>query len=126
LYNDDPLPKTDQVMTFTVGTGYEVRQISFPFSTDTKPTSIERATRSGLTGTATSNQIIKTYNYNYSNMSQQYGYGVSTTSLGLASGEYLSYAKASLGIVSGNLRSHDYHYDIYSLASMHLMGRLAS
>jgi hypothetical protein len=70
------------MMQFTVGTGYEVRQISFPFSTDVKPASIERATRSGLTGTATNNQIIKTYIFNVNNLVPwQYGYGVSIDSL---------------------------------------------
>jgi hypothetical protein len=66
-------------MQFTVGTGYEVRQISFPFFTNTKPAGIERATRSGLTGTATNNQIIRTYDS--ARPILQYGYGISTDSL---------------------------------------------
>ncbi|MDR2415911.1 MAG: hypothetical protein LBD75_04865 [Candidatus Peribacteria bacterium] len=95
MYNPDTLIKTNQVMQFTVNTGYEVRQISFPLTTNVAPAGIEWATRSGLTGTATGNHIIKTYNH--SAIGTNYGYGISTTSLGLASGEYLNYAKASIG-----------------------------
>jgi hypothetical protein len=123
MYNPDVLIKTNQVMSFTVSTGYEVRQISFPLTTNLAPTSIEWSTRSGLTGTAVGNKIIKTYN-NFTNGSY-YGYGISTTSLGLASGEYLNYAKAPLGSITQG-STHGYHYNYYIQSSMHLMGRLAS
>jgi hypothetical protein len=69
------------MVQFTVGTGYEVRQISFPFSRDTKPAGIERATQNGLTGTAIGNQIVKLYSYSAYGPSRQYGYGISTDSL---------------------------------------------
>ena len=112
-------------MQYTINTGYEVRQISFPFSTDIAPNTIERETRSGLTGTATSNQILKLYTY-ASTIPLQYGYGISTDSLGLANGEYLNYAKATLGTVAASQQSHDYHYNFYDQVTMHLMGRLAT
>jgi hypothetical protein len=123
MYNPDVFDKTNQVMSFTVGTGYEVRQISFPKTTNIAPTGIEWATRSGRTGTAIGNQIITTYNSSYNGT--YYGYGISTTSLGLASGEYLQYAKAPLGTITKGA-SHGYRYDHYTQASMHLIGRLAS
>jgi hypothetical protein len=62
MYNPDVVIKTNQVMEFTVETGYEVRQISFPLTTNIAPAYIQRATRSGFTGTAIGKQIIKTYN----------------------------------------------------------------
>ncbi|GHV25643.1 hypothetical protein FACS1894176_04640 [Bacteroidia bacterium] len=87
-------------MAFTVGTGYEVRQISFPRGTNTAPSYIEWATWSGLTGLAVGNEIIKTYNTSSDLGLAAYGYGVSTTSLGLPNGEYIKYAKAPLGDIS--------------------------
>ena len=124
MYNPDGVAKTDQVMEFRIGTGYEVRQVSFPFATNVAPATVERSTRSGITGTAVGNQIIKTYNTTYPDT--YYGRGISTASLGLASGEYLSYAKAPIGTFTQQGTSGNSHYSNYITSPMHVMGRLAS
>jgi hypothetical protein len=123
MYNPDVLIKTNQMMQFTVSTGYEVRQISFPLTTNTKPAKIERTTRSGLSGTAVGTQIFATYNS--ATNGTYYGYGISTDSLGLASGEYLKTAKAPIGSITQGA-PHGYHYNFYHQAPMHLIGRLTS
>ncbi|MDR0607304.1 MAG: hypothetical protein LBG52_02900 [Candidatus Peribacteria bacterium] len=48
-------------MSYTIGTGYEVIQVSFPTTNGSAPARYERETRSGLTGLATGNQIFETY-----------------------------------------------------------------
>jgi hypothetical protein len=89
--NNDPIAKTNQVMEYDIGTGYEVIQVSFPTTNGKPPAKYEWETRSGLTGTATGSQIFKTYSV-YSHQ----GYGISITSLGLPAGESFKYAKAYL------------------------------
>jgi hypothetical protein len=79
MYNPDVIVKTNQIMEFTIGTGYEVRQISFPRTTQVAPASIEWATRSGRTGTATGDKIM--YTYSNGTNGTYFGYGISTTSL---------------------------------------------
>jgi hypothetical protein len=62
-WNDSPQPKNNQVMQYTIGTGYEVIQVSFPTTNGTAPTNVVWETRNGLTGTATGSQIFKTNAY---------------------------------------------------------------
>jgi hypothetical protein len=78
-------------MEYSIGTGYEVIQVSFPTTNGKAPATYEWETQSGLTGLATGNQIFKTF----ANNSKQ-GYGISISSLGLPNGEYFKYAKAYL------------------------------
>jgi hypothetical protein len=59
MYNSSPLPKKNQVMEYTIGTGYEVIMIAFPTTNGQAPTNVIWETRSGLTGTASNTQIVK-------------------------------------------------------------------
>ncbi|MDR0606885.1 MAG: hypothetical protein LBG52_00680 [Candidatus Peribacteria bacterium] len=78
-------------MEYTIGTGYEVIQVGFPTTNGKAPSKYEWETRSGLTGTATGNQIFKTVVNN-----TKQGYAISISSLGLQKGEYFKYTKAYL------------------------------
>jgi hypothetical protein len=57
------VPKTNQVMEYAIGTGYEVIQVSFTTTNNQPPAKYEWETRSGLKGIATKNQIFKTNFY---------------------------------------------------------------
>jgi hypothetical protein len=64
-------------MEYTIGTGYEVIQVSFPTTNGQPPAKYEWETRSGLTGIAVGSQIFKTY----TNENGKQGYGISISSL---------------------------------------------
>jgi hypothetical protein len=82
-------------MEYTIGTGYEVIQVSFPTTNGQPPVKYEWETWSGLKGSATGSQIFKTLA-----RSPKQGYGISISSLGLPAGEYFKSAKAYLGDIS--------------------------
>jgi hypothetical protein len=79
------------VLEYTVGTGYEVIQVSFATTDGQPPAKYEWETRSGLKGIATGSQIFGTYS-----VGNHQGYGISITSLGLPTRESFKYAKAYL------------------------------
>jgi hypothetical protein len=107
-------------MEYSIGTGYEVIQVSFPTTNGQPPTRYEWETRSGLTGSAIGGQIFKTF----ANGSKQ-GYGISISSLGLSTGEYFKYAKAYLGDIKASILQND-NDNRLSSAVNHLIGRLGS
>ncbi|MDR0651658.1 MAG: hypothetical protein LBG59_10115 [Candidatus Peribacteria bacterium] len=103
LVNPYPTEKHNQVMSFTIGTGYEVMEVGFPtISSSIPPTNVMRETWSGLTGTATGNQIV-----NKGSNNQKSIWAISISSLGLYTGESFKYVKASLGTLNKQILSND-------------------